>query len=79
MRTFPRTEATLLLFLAGIAGGLRAQQPPPVDLTVLKNAGTPRDALPGSWLTYGKSQSEQRYSPLKQIDTSNVKRLGLAW
>jgi quinohemoprotein ethanol dehydrogenase len=56
-----------------------AQQPTVVDLAVLKNAGTPRDPLPGSWLTYGKSQSEQRYSPLKQIDASNVKRLGLAW
>jgi PQQ-dependent dehydrogenase (methanol/ethanol family) len=45
----------------------------------LKNAGTPNDRFPGSWLTYGKSQSETRYSPLKQIDTANVKRLGLAW
>lgn len=27
----------------------------------------------------GNPGSETRYSPLKQIDTSNVKRLGLAW
>ncbi|MBV9401131.1 MAG: PQQ-binding-like beta-propeller repeat protein, partial [Bryobacterales bacterium] len=53
--------------------------PPAVDAKVLKNAGTPADTMPGSWLTYGHSQSEQRYSPLKQIDTSNVNRLGLAW
>src|SRR5579862_326936 len=79
MRTFPRTLTTLLLALTGIGGALHAQQPPVVDSTVLKNAGTPRDPFPGSWLTYGKSQSEQRFSPLKQIDTSNVKRLGLAW
>ena len=46
---------------------------------VLKKAGTPADPFPGSWLTYGKSQSETRYSPLKQIDASNVKRLGLEW
>jgi quinohemoprotein ethanol dehydrogenase len=57
-----------------------AQQPaPPVDAQVLKNAGTPADSLPGSWLSYGRTQSETRYSPLKQIDTSNVNRLGLAW
>ena len=59
---------------------IRAQQSaPPVDATVLKNAGTPADTLPGSWLSYGRSQNETRYSPLKQIDTSSVNRLGLAW
>ena len=67
----------MFAWVAAIAAS--AQQPTAVDLKVLKNAGTPSDQLPGSWLTYGKSQSETRYSPLKQIDTSNVKRLGLAW
>ena len=62
----------------------RAQQggrsaPPRVDDEVLRKAGTPADTLPGSWLSYGRSQGETRYSPLKQIDTSNVSRLGLAW
>jgi quinohemoprotein ethanol dehydrogenase len=50
-----------------------------VDATVLKNTGTSRDALPGDWLSYGRSQSETRYSALNQITTSNVNRLGLAW
>jgi quinohemoprotein ethanol dehydrogenase len=54
-------------------------QPAKVDATVLKNAGTPLDAHPGEWLSYGRSQSETRYSPLKLIDTSNVNRLGLSW
>jgi quinohemoprotein ethanol dehydrogenase len=63
---------------------IHAQQPggvPPtrVNEDVLRNAGTPADSLPGSWLSYGRSQSETRYSPLKQIDASNVNRLGLAW
>src|ERR1700681_2806372 len=31
------------------------------------------------WLTNGRDYSEERYSPLKQIDTNNVSRLGLAW
>ena len=81
MLTFPRIHAAPLLALTvlGCVGALQAQQPAGVDGAVLKKAGTPNDSLPGSWLTYGKSQSEQRYSPLKQIDTSNVKRLGLAW
>ncbi len=56
-----------------------AQQPPAVDAKVLKTAGTAKDALPGTWLTYGLTQTEQRYSQLKQIDESNVGKLGLAW
>jgi quinohemoprotein ethanol dehydrogenase len=50
-----------------------------VDAAALKNAGTAADAFAGSWLSYGRTQGETRYSPLKQIDTSNVKQLGLAW
>jgi alcohol dehydrogenase (cytochrome c) len=34
---------------------------------------------PGSWLTYSGSYAGQRYSPLKQIDRTNVNRLKLAW
>src|SRR5580698_3837261 len=67
----------------GLLTGISAQQgggtAPLVDTEVLKKVGTAADALPGSWLAYGRSQTETRYSPLKQIDTSNVNRLGLAW
>jgi quinohemoprotein ethanol dehydrogenase len=31
------------------------------------------------WLSYGRTYSEQRYSPLTQISRDNVKTLGLAW
>src|SRR5438552_1860308 len=31
------------------------------------------------WLTYGLTQSEARFSPLKDINTTNVGRLGAAW
>src|SRR6188474_1321960 len=34
---------------------------------------------PESWLTYGGTYSEQRYSRLAQIDANNVEQLGLAW
>ncbi|MGH8519269.1 MAG: PQQ-dependent dehydrogenase, methanol/ethanol family, partial [Panacagrimonas sp.] len=33
----------------------------------------------GNWLAYGRNFYEQRYSPLTQINTESVKRLGLAW
>ena len=36
-------------------------------------------AAPGEWLSNGRTYSEQRFSPLKQIDTSNVGKLGVAW
>jgi PQQ-dependent dehydrogenase (methanol/ethanol family) len=34
---------------------------------------------PQSWLTYGGSYAEQRYSTLDEIDTTNVGQLGLAF
>src|SRR5690606_11962539 len=32
-----------------------------------------------AWATYGGSYSEQRFSPLKAVNTENVSQLGLAW
>src|SRR5438105_4510955 len=37
------------------------------------------EADSANWLTYGRTYSEQRFSPLTQIDTRNVKDLRLAW
>ena len=48
-----------------------------IDDVALKNAA--KAASDGDWLTYGLTPGETRYSPLKQIDASNVKRLGLVW
>src|SRR6185295_17633212 len=48
-----------------------------VDDNALKNAGKSGNAE--EWLTYGLNYQEQRYSLLKQIDVSNVNRLGLVW
>lgn len=56
-----------------------AQQPKAVDAKILTTAGTAKDALPGTWITYGLTQNEQRFSQLKQIDATNVGKLGLAW
>ncbi len=38
-----------------------------------------RTGEPGSWLTYGRTFEEQRFSPLTQIDRETVSGLGLAW
>ena len=37
------------------------------------------DADPGEWLSHGRTYSEQRFSPLSQINAGNVKSLGVAW
>ena len=37
------------------------------------------DKEPGDWITYGRTYSEQRFSPLNQVNERNVQQLGLAW
>src|SRR5256885_13624577 len=63
---------TGLLYATWIAAG---QQTRRIDDVALRNAGKTGE----EWLTYGLTPGETRYSPLKQLDTSNVSRLGLAW
>ncbi|MCU1339103.1 MAG: alcohol dehydrogenase [Bryobacterales bacterium] len=54
---------------------LPAQQSRRVDDNTLKSAGKAGE----EWLTYGLTQGETRYSPLNQINTSNVSRLAPGW
>src|SRR5690606_21970501 len=46
-----------------------------VDAARLINA----DAEPGQWMSTGRTYGEQHFSPLDQINRSNVGSLGLAW
>jgi len=67
---------TLLALLVGLAAWIAsAQQPQRVDDKVLLNAGKTGE----EWLMNAGNYWQTRYSPLKQIDASNVDRLGLAW
>jgi quinohemoprotein ethanol dehydrogenase len=82
MTGFYRTAVLAALTAAlGVSVVMYAQQNPVGTVTndVLRRSGSANDALPGAWLSYGRSQGETRYSPLKQIDPTNAKRLGLAW
>jgi quinohemoprotein ethanol dehydrogenase len=90
MPRLPGIVSTLaLVAAAGVGGELSAQQcrlvpvastgAADVTVDVLRLSGTARDPLPGAWLSYGRTQSETRYSPLTQINTTNAKSLGLAW
>jgi len=68
------------LCAAGWLGAQQASRPVNVDGKVLHSAGNvATDPLPGSWIAYGRNQNETRYSPLKLINDTNAKRLGLAW
>ena len=61
MRKFRWANVALAVGILTLAGGmwLRAQQPgaKPVNIDgkVLRNAGAANDALPGSWLSYGRN------------------------
>ena len=59
-----------------LISSIGAQQPRVVDANLLKLAGTPNDPLTGAWITNGRTQNETRYSPLKQINTTNVGSAG---
>ena len=37
------------------------------------------DSEPGTWMSAGRTYDEQRFSPLTQINTTNVSQLSLAW
>jgi quinohemoprotein ethanol dehydrogenase len=66
------SSAAGFLLLAWVAPG---QQPRRYDDATLRNAGKTGE----EWLSYGLTTGETRYSPLKQIDATNVGRLGLSW
>ncbi|HSR09524.1 MAG TPA: hypothetical protein VLM42_20500, partial [Bryobacteraceae bacterium] len=51
----------------------------PFGFTFLLVAALGQSNSGKEWLTYGRDAGETRYSPLNQINPSNVSRLGLAW
>jgi PQQ-dependent dehydrogenase (methanol/ethanol family) len=73
----------LLASLAACGGGSSADAvgaaSPPAAAAVDAARILAADSEPGQWLTTGRTYGEQRYSPLAEIDTSNVGELGLAW
>ena len=71
-----RTAAIVLgLATLGAVGACGRAGPHDLDDAALRDA----DADSAEWLSYGRTYSEQRHSPLRQIDEASVSRLGLAW
>jgi alcohol dehydrogenase (cytochrome c)/quinohemoprotein ethanol dehydrogenase len=64
----------LALVFAGAVSAAQSGTQPVTGARIEDTAGEARN-----WLSYGRTYSEQRYSPLTKINADNAKRLGLAW
>lgn len=62
-------------FMAIVCTGCGGRASGEVDDARLRDAA----ADTANWLTYGRTYSEQRHSPLSQINTQTVSQLRLAW
>jgi quinohemoprotein ethanol dehydrogenase len=70
------------LSMAGSAWG--AEQNPQagsrgVPASQVDNAALSNESDTADWLAYGRTYRNDRYSPLTQVNDSNVARLGVAW
>ncbi len=79
-----RILSALLIFTLAFAGCAKnsnrtetSSGAPAADVDAARIEAADRDAA--NWLTYGRTYTEQRFSPLKQINDANVSQLGLAW
>jgi quinohemoprotein ethanol dehydrogenase len=78
MRRFDKRWVLLVIpwmLLAGFSPAAQNRRAANVNDRALRNAGKTGE----EWLTHGINYAEQRFSPLSQIDSTNVARLGLAW
>ena len=64
------TTAALLLF---------ALLPASLAQTVVDDAALANEADTENWAGFGRTYSEQRFSPLEQINVRNVRELGIEW
>src|ERR1017187_6614084 len=78
MLRMSRGISSLFMIVALGAGAVwiaTAQQARRVDDAALKDAAKTGE----EWISYNLGWSEQRYSPLNQINAGNIGKLGLAW
>lgn len=69
-------RAALAKYLRRLNVGIIVRPPIPSQPVRKITWGPPQ---PGDWLTYNGNDSANRYSPLKQIGTTNVSSLKLKW
>ena len=69
--------ASLLVVAVPLSSALAAPAKGPAAVNTQRLIAA--DAEPGNWMSHGRTYSEQRFSPLEQINDGNVSRLGLTW
>jgi quinohemoprotein ethanol dehydrogenase len=77
-----RVAVGVALLLACGASAIAATKTPshPLGAAAVDSARQlAADQEPGTWMSAGRTYSEQRYSPLTGINKANVAKLGLAW
>src|SRR4026207_1742364 len=63
-------------FIFGMVGWVAARQnTKKINDNALKDAAKSKE----DWISYNRDWSETRFSPLGQINATNVSKLGLAW
>src|SRR6185312_14234171 len=68
-------DLSAFVCVAALSSAALADPSASVDAKRLTHA----NAEPGQWMLEGRTYDQQRFSPLKQINTDTVSRLGLAW
>lgn len=73
----------IVINLAMVVGAFFGKDPQEINGTLnVQNTGIaqPDDNMPAAdWRAYGRTQAGDRYSPLSQINETNVKNLQVAW
>jgi quinohemoprotein ethanol dehydrogenase len=67
------SSMALVLLLTSLPSSSAADTKPVTDADIARTSNT------SDWLAYGRTHDEQRFSPLTDINTSNVGQLGAAW
>ena len=81
-----RFGAVSLVALLAACGSKESAPPAAHPVSEVNKAGAvdgarimAADREPGSWMSYGRTYDEQRFSPLQRINADNIGQLQLAW
>jgi len=78
-RTAPSPAALVVRLVVALSLACGLSAPSAAAGTEVNDAALSDPTQGANWLAYGRNYSEQRYSPLEQVNAGNVGRLGLAW
>ena len=74
-----RAQSVTLMAILALVAACGPQAPTGPFAAVDEARLVAAESEPGQWMSTGRTYSEQRFSPLDQINEETVDRLGLAW